>query len=328
MRRADRLFQIVHMLRAQPVTTGGQLADTLGVSKRTIYRDVQDLQRSGVPIRGEAGVGYALNRRFELPPMTFTSAELEGLVLGARIVAAWGDPELAAAVGSAMSRIEGVLPDALRKVVLETALFAAGFPRQTTMAREVAVMRRAISEHRRLHFAYTRADGEQTERSVRPLALFFWGDKWTLASWCEMRGDYRSFRPDRMTDVRLLDTTFDVRGDINLRGFMRETEEREQRLECERATPRRSTTPRVVAPGGARDLRGSYGRRGAFFFGGTELSGVGSATAAGERASASAGSGSGPSPVSATTSTMRSRPSRPRNSRAMPPPGSTHPAAR
>ena len=110
MRRADRLFQIVRMLRSRPVTTGGRLAEDLGVSKRTIYRDVQDLQRSGVPIRGEAGVGYALDKRFDLPPMTFSSVELEGLALGARIVAAWGDPELASAVGSAMNRIEAVLP--------------------------------------------------------------------------------------------------------------------------------------------------------------------------------------------------------------------------
>lgn len=245
MRRADRLFQIVHLLRSRSVTTGARLADQLGVSKRTIYRDVQDLQRSGVPIRGEAGVGYALDRRFDLPPLTFTSAELEGLVLGARIVAAWGDPELASAVGSAIARIEGVLPEALRKVVLDTALFAAGFPRQEAMARDVAVMRRAISEHRMLRFAYERADGARTERSVRPLALFFWGDKWTLASWCEMRAAYRSFRPDRMTSVRLLETTFDVRGDINLSGFLRETDEEEhEHRECARVdAPRRAGAP-------------------------------------------------------------------------------------
>lgn len=247
MRRADRLFRIVQRLRAQSVTTGAQLADNLGVSKRTIYRDVQDLQRSGVPIRGEAGVGYALDQRFDLPPMTFTSAELEGLVLGARIVAAWGDPELATAVGSAMTRIEGVLPEALRKVVLDTALFAAGFPRQEAMARDVAVMRRGISERRLLHFSYTRADGEQTQRSVRPLGLFFWGDKWTLASWCEMRATYRSFRPDRMTDVRLLEETFDVSGDINLRAFLREADQQEPRRDRARVeSPRRSTAPQVV----------------------------------------------------------------------------------
>ena len=228
MRRADRLFQIVRMLRSRPVTTGSHLAEDLGVSKRTIYRDVQDLQRSGVPIRGEAGVGYALDKRFDLPPMTFSSIELEGLALGARIVSAWGDPELASAVGSAMNRIEAVLPLPLRKVLLDTPLFAPDFPRQAVMAREVAVIRRAISAHRLLQFAYTRADGEQTERRVRALGLFFWGDKWTLATWCEMRRDYRSFRPDRMSQVRLLDHTFDVSGKINLADFLRDSAERDQ----------------------------------------------------------------------------------------------------
>ncbi len=228
MRRADRLFQIVRMLRSRPVTTGGHLAKDLGVSKRTIYRDVQDLQHSGVPIRGEAGVGYALDKRFDLPPMTFSSVELEGLALGARIVAAWGDPELASAVSSAMNRIEAVLPLPLRKILLDTPLFAPDFPRQAVMAREVAVIRRAISGHRLLQFAYTRADGEATERRVRALGLFFWGDKWTLATWCEMRRDYRSFRPDRMSNVRLLDHKFDVDGDINLAEFLRDSAQRDQ----------------------------------------------------------------------------------------------------
>ena len=228
MRRADRLFQIIRMLRSRPVTTGARLAEDLGVSKRTIYRDVQDLQHSGVPIRGEAGVGYALDKRFDLPPMTFSSVELEGLALGARIVAAWGDPELASAVSSAMNRIEAVLPLPLRKVLLDTPLFAPDFPRQAVMAREVAVIRRAISGHRLLEFSYQRADGERTERRVRALGLFFWGDKWTLATWCEMRRDYRSFRPDRMSHVRILDQTFDVQGDINLPGFLRDSEQRDQ----------------------------------------------------------------------------------------------------
>ena len=234
MRRADRLFQIVSLLRSRRATTGQQLATALGVSKRTVYRDVRDLQHSGVPIRGEAGVGYALDRRFDLPPLTFTSVELEGLVLGARIVAAWGDPELATAVGSAMARIETVLPPTLRKVLLDTALFAPDFPRQTEMARDVAVMRRAISEHRVLHFRYTRADGAQTDRCVWPLGLYFWGDKWTLATWCEFRCDYRSFRPDRMRAVELVNRTFDTTGDINLAEFLSRMNEQDR----ERETPR------------------------------------------------------------------------------------------
>jgi biotin operon repressor len=137
MRRADRLFQLVQLLRLRRAATGRELAETLGVSLRTLYRDIRDLAHSGVPIRGEAGVGYRLDRGFELPPLTFSGAELEGLVLGARMVATWGDAELAGAVRSAMTKIEAVLPEGLRRVLLETALFAPDLPRTQEMSRDV-----------------------------------------------------------------------------------------------------------------------------------------------------------------------------------------------
>ncbi|HEX5067237.1 MAG TPA: YafY family protein [Myxococcota bacterium] len=221
MRRADRLFRLVQLLRARRFATGEQIADELGVSKRTIYRDVADLQGSGVPIRGEAGVGYRLERGYELAPLIFTSDELAGLVLGARIVASWGDPDLATAVASAMTKVEAVLPEGLRRVVLETPLFAPGRPWASAMAGEVALLRRAISERRLVHFKYGREDGEASERDARPLGLYFWGRKWTLAAWCELRNDYRSFRPDRMKELELLDKSFDPDTDgISLAGFV------------------------------------------------------------------------------------------------------------
>jgi len=224
MRRADRLFQLVQLLRLRRAATGRELADVLGVSLRTLYRDIRDLEASGVPIRGEAGVGYRLDRGYELPPLTFSEAELEGLVLGARMVSTWADPELAEAVRSAMTKVEAVLPEGLRRVVLETALFAPDFPRTQKMSRDVDVMRRAIGEHRLLAFAYTRADGDHTERSVRPLALHFWGNKWTLAAWCDLRQDYRSFRPDRMEGVEILDQRFDPTDGIDLAHFLARVE--------------------------------------------------------------------------------------------------------
>ena len=149
MRRADRLFRLVQLLRARRFATGEQIAGELGVSKRTVYRDVADLQGSGVPIRGEAGVGYRLERGYELAPLIFTSDELAGLVLGARIVATWGDPDLAAAVASAMTKVEAVLPEGLRRVVLETPLFAPGVPRASAMAGEVAALRSEVDRVRR-----------------------------------------------------------------------------------------------------------------------------------------------------------------------------------
>jgi predicted DNA-binding transcriptional regulator YafY len=224
MRRADRLFQLVQLLRLRRHATGRELADELGISLRTVYRDIRDLEYSGVPIRGEAGVGYRLDRGYELPPLPFSVAALEGLVLGARMVSAWGDPELASAVRSAMTKVEAVLPEGLRRVVLESALFAPDFARRHEMTRDVDLMRRAIGEHRLLSFAYTRADGEESERSVRPLGLYFWGNKWTLAAWCEMRSDYRSFRPDRMRTVTALERRFDPEDGIDLAGFLARVE--------------------------------------------------------------------------------------------------------
>ena len=220
MRRADRLFRLVQLLRARRFATGDQIARELGVSKRTIYRDVADLQGSGIPIKGEAGVGYRLERGFELAPLIFTTDELSGLVLGARIVSAWGDAELANAVASALTKIEAVLPETLRRALLETPLFAPGSPGASAMAGELAVLRRAIGERRLVHFRYAREDGEESERDARPLGLYFWGRKWTLAAWCELRQDYRSFRPDRMREVAVREEGFDPADGISLAGFL------------------------------------------------------------------------------------------------------------
>ncbi len=219
MRRADRLFQLVQVLRARRFATGQQIADELGVSKRTIYRDIADLQGSGVPIEGEAGVGYRIDRGFELPPLAFNAQEIESLVLGTRIVASWGDADLADAVRSAMTKIEAVLPEPLRRVLLETALFAPGRPSAAVMTSELALLRKATGERHPIRFGYTRADGAASTRTVRPLGLYFWGTKWTLAAWCEYRHDYRSFRPDRMHDVCMLDETFDGSDGIHLDAY-------------------------------------------------------------------------------------------------------------
>ena len=223
MRRADRLFQLVQLLRSRRFATGQQLADELRVSKRTVYRDIRDLAGSGVPIRGEAGVGYQLERGFELPPLTFNSDEVQALLLGARMVSVWGDPELASAARTALTKVEAALPEPLRKVFAATALYAPEQPRAETMAGEMALMRRAIAEQRRLSFEYQRADGERSVRSVRPLALYFWGRKWTLAAWCELRLEYRSFRPDRMGRVLILDDAFDASDGICLEAFVSHT---------------------------------------------------------------------------------------------------------
>lgn len=201
MRRADRLFQIIQLLRARRLTTAADLAQELEISTRTVYRDVQDLIESGVPIEGEAGVGYRLRKGFELPAMTFTVDELQALVLGGRLVEAWADPDLGVAVRAAMTKIESVLPEPLQASMLRTALF--GPPaRMTAQAPDpLGPLRRAISHERWVSFRYTDGEGRQTERTVVPLGLYFWGKQWLLAGYCLLRNDYRSFRADRVQGV-------------------------------------------------------------------------------------------------------------------------------
>jgi len=220
MRRADRLFQLVQLLRVRRFATADQLAEELGVSKRTVYRDIRDLELSGVPIVGEAGVGYHLQRGYELPPLTFTSDEIEALVIGARVVQSWGDPELAAAARAALTRVEAVLPAPLAEALRSTALFAPTGRKRGADGPVLSLARRALADHRKLTFAYTRADGEASARTVRPVGLYYWGLNWSLAAWCELREDYRNFRLDRMRDVELRDETFDASGDISLPAFL------------------------------------------------------------------------------------------------------------
>lgn len=222
MRRADRLFRIVQILRNRRFATAEKLAEMLDVSARTIYRDVRDIMAAGVPIRGEAGVGYRLERAAVLPPLTFNSEEIEALVLGARMAVAWADPALAAAARSVLDKVEAMVPGPLREVLLRTALFAPGgeWTRERTSGLEI--LRNAVSTGRKLSFDYTRGDGVASRRVVRPLGLYFWGAKWNLAAWCELREAYRSFRPDRMSELRVLDVEFVEETGVSLAGFLAE----------------------------------------------------------------------------------------------------------
>jgi predicted DNA-binding transcriptional regulator YafY len=209
MRRADRLFRIIQLLRRRKLTTARQLGDELEVSERTVYRDVADLVTSGVPIRGEAGVGYALDRGFDLPPLMFTEDELEALVLGARVVESWADPTLAKAAREAVQKVEAVLPDRLQGRIGKATMFAPGFHVPVESARELGTLRRAIRERRRARLEYVDRAAAATERFIRPLGLFFWGHSWTVAAWCELREDFRGFRLDRMQKLELTDQTFE-----------------------------------------------------------------------------------------------------------------------
>ena len=201
MRRADRLFQIVQHLRLRRTrTTARELARKLEVSERTIYRDVQDLGRSGVPIEGEAGVGYVL-RGFDVPPLMFSREEIEALVVGARMVEAWTTEQLAAAAQQALQKIEAALPERLKADLQKPQIYAIDLRTRGEVRVSLDVIRQAIRESRRVEFAYEKEDKTASRRAVQPLGLYFWGNVWTLASWCETRNDFRNFRLDRMAGL-------------------------------------------------------------------------------------------------------------------------------
>jgi predicted DNA-binding transcriptional regulator YafY len=220
MRRADRLFQIVqHLRRRRSVTTAKELARRLEVSERTIYRDVTDLMLSGVPIEGEAGVGYML-RHYDLPPLMFSRDEIEALVLGARIVETWTDPNLARAAADALSKIEAALPESISHYVDGTTLVAPRDHYRALLNIDFAELRRAVRDARKIRFDYTNENGAKSSRTVQPLWLAFYGPIWVLAAWCELRMDYRAFRPDRMECLEILDETFERRAGDSLPGWM------------------------------------------------------------------------------------------------------------
>lgn len=220
MRRADRLFQIVQLLRRGRIITAAELAQELEVSPRTVYRDVQDLISSGVPIEGEAGIGYTMPRGFDLPPLMFDEDEIEALVLGARMVEAWGDPLLAKRARAMLSKVENVLPERLRPRMNQVALFT---PARTPAehAAKLEPLRRAINEKHKVRYDYKDGQGQRTSRTVRPVCMTFWGKTWLLTAWCELRQDFRNFRPDRMGEVDFLEDTFEEEEGRDLQAFLR-----------------------------------------------------------------------------------------------------------
>lgn len=208
MRRADRLFDIIQLLRRNHLSRAQDLAAALEVSERTIYRDIRDLIASGVPIEGEAGVGYVLQAGFDMPPLMFTETELEALVLGARIVESSADNELARAASDVIAKVESVIPERLRDYMARVALLAPKDRYMEPVRFDIAALRHALREQHKVHFAYTDGIGELSERTVRPLSLAYFGPVWMLAAWCELRQDFRVFRLDRIDAFRVLSERF------------------------------------------------------------------------------------------------------------------------
>lgn len=208
MRRADRLFEILQILRRRRTARAADIAGILEVSPRTIYRDIRDMVARGVPIEGEAGVGYILRPGFDLPPLMFNEDQVEALLLGARIVQSWADPELAEAAADVIAKVRHVLPEALGRRMDALTLWAPADHHREPIAIDQAGLRRAMREQRKIRFRYRDAGDLVSERLVRPLVMAFYGPVWVLAAWCEDRGAFRVFRLDRMTDLAILDERF------------------------------------------------------------------------------------------------------------------------
>ena len=226
IRRADRLFQIVQYLRGGRLLTAARLAGTLEVSERTIYRDIADLQASGVPIDGEGGVGYVLRAGYDLPPLMFTRDEIVALVAGARLIRAWGGVAMARAAEEALVKIEAVLPDAERRRANEIQIHAFAVEMTDDVRLRIDEIERAVAERRRLKLAYVDAEERPTERVVRPLGLWFWGKVWTLVAWCELRNDFRMFRLDRIARMENSGEPFRPEPGKTLTDFYRTMEDR------------------------------------------------------------------------------------------------------
>lgn len=200
--RTRRLFDLLQILRAHrfPVA-GATLAGELGISVRTLYRDIATLQAQGAAIAGEPGLGYVLRPGFMLPPLMFSEEEIEALVLGSRWVADRGDPRLGAAARGALQKIAAVLPADLRDTLDATALLVAPAAQPLAGEAQLPAIRQAIRGERKLRIAYRDQQGQSSARTIWPFALGYFEHVRMLAAWCELRGGYRHFRVDRIDSL-------------------------------------------------------------------------------------------------------------------------------
>lgn len=199
MRRAERLFRLVQELRSRGVSHADDLAAYFEISVRTVYRDIVDLQASGVPIDGEAGVGYILRPGFDLPAMTFTFEQLDALAIGLSFVEVAGDTSLSQAAQEVRAKLQAALPEPEKRKLENAPLFASRHQGRATPL--LKTVRRAIREAEVLHLLYGDGEGSQTARRVRPLAIWAFSNGWLFVGWCELRNDFRAFRLDRIVTI-------------------------------------------------------------------------------------------------------------------------------
>ncbi|HEX2886310.1 YafY family protein [Vineibacter terrae] len=209
MRRADRLFDIIQILRSsrRPLTAAA-LAAELEVTVRTVYRDVATLQARRVPIEGAAGIGYVLRRGFDLPPLMFTTDEVDAVAVGARLVRRLRDAKLRKAADSVLSKVMAVLPEALRTSIEQPAFYVSDGDAVTPTGVDLAGVRGAIRASRKMRITYVDDQGRRTDRTIWPIAMAYYVDVTLIGAWCELRSDYRHFRVDRIATSSVLDEAF------------------------------------------------------------------------------------------------------------------------
>lgn len=221
MRRAERLNDIVHHLRRMhQAVTANTLAETFEVSPRTIYRDIQNLIDSGVPINGEAGVGYVIDKRYHLPPIMFDVDEIEAIALGIGMVGNWTDEQFSAKAQSAFKKIQATLPAPLIQELHQISTFSA--PSQYKIPWEVSFtqVRECIRRKKKVQFSYLDLQERTTQRTIWPLALISFSPVWLLAGWCELRQSFRNFRLDRISEFVPLDNRYPNEKDKNLQAYL------------------------------------------------------------------------------------------------------------
>jgi predicted DNA-binding transcriptional regulator YafY len=216
--RAQRLLDLIQLLRRhrRPVS-GAALADELGVSLRTLYRDVATLNVQGAHIDGEAGMGYVLRPGFMLPPLMFSEDEIEALVLGSRWVAARADDALSGAARNALAKIAAVLPADLKQTLDTSTLLVAADDKFDGNNGDLATMRGAIRAERKVIIGYARNDGEKSSRTIWPFAIGFFQRALVVAAWCELRQGFRHFRVDRIASLTPTETRYPRRRAVLLK---------------------------------------------------------------------------------------------------------------
>lgn len=227
MRRTERLFKIIQILRRgrQPVTAGA-IASELETSMRTVYRDIAELTAQRVPVRGEAGVGYVLDSGFDMPPLMLTPDEIEAAMLGAQWVSRQGDAALAKAAADFVAKLTAVTPERLRPFMLEPAGAAASAWDRVEDAIDMASLRAAIHAQQKVRLQYRAESGDVTARTIWPIAIGYFATVRLIAGWCELRGDFRHFRTDRVIDAEFTQERYPGRRSA-LRRQWRESQRRQ-----------------------------------------------------------------------------------------------------